>query len=134
MIIGIGVDILATDRIARIVRRGSSYATRFARHILCDCEIGYFTNTLVSKNENEQIRYLATRWCLKEAVYKAAYPHQILRWSDVSIYKVGPKLAMNVRWNQELQGAFVHASISHDGGLIAGYVVIEKNEEAKRVK
>ncbi|KAJ2828688.1 hypothetical protein FBU31_002858 [Coemansia sp. 'formosensis'] len=125
MILGIGVDILCVSRIEAIVRRGSRLTGRFARRILSDREIGYFDSTVALQEEAAQVKYLATRWCLKEAVYKAAYPHQALRWSDVTVVKTGPKPTMDVRWVHELEGAQAHISLSHDGGMLVGAVVVE---------
>ncbi|KAJ2685381.1 hypothetical protein IWW39_004312 [Coemansia spiralis] len=127
MIVGIGVDILCVSRIEAIVRRGSRFTSRFARRILSDREISYFGSTVSTQEEAKQAKYLATRWCLKEAVYKAAYPRQILRWSDVTITKIGPKPTMDVRWSPGLEGAQAHVSLSHDGGMLAGAVVVEKS-------
>ncbi|KAJ2487381.1 hypothetical protein IWW37_005277 [Coemansia sp. RSA 2050] len=125
MIVGIGVDILCVSRIEAIVRRGSRFTGRFARRILSDREISYFGSTVSLQDEAAQAKYLATRWCLKEAVYKAAYPYQILRWSDVTVIKTGPKPTMDVRWGPRLESAQAHISLSHDGGMLAGAVVVE---------
>ncbi|KAI8321584.1 4'-phosphopantetheinyl transferase [Martensiomyces pterosporus] len=126
MILGIGVDILSIGRIEAVVRRGPGYTARFARRILCDRELCEFKDVVAKQGEAAQTKYLATRWCLKEAVYKAAYPHQTLRWNDVRVYKNGPKPAMHVDWRPEWQGVCTHASLSHDEGLVIGYVVVEK--------
>ncbi|KAJ1907995.1 hypothetical protein H4S04_006902 [Coemansia sp. S16] len=125
MIVGIGIDILCVSRIEAIVRRGSRFTGRFARRILSDREISYFGSTVATQEDAAQVKYLATRWCLKEAIYKAAYPQQTLRWSDVTIVKTGPKPTMDVRWGPELANAQAHVSLSHDGGMLAGVVVVE---------
>ncbi|KAJ2900561.1 hypothetical protein GGI21_004569 [Coemansia aciculifera] len=125
MIVGVGVDILCISRIEAIVQRGSRFTARFARRILSDSENDYFGKTVAAQEEAQQVKYLATRWCLKEAIYKAAYPRQTLRWRDVTVFKAGHKPAMNVRWSSELEKAQAHISLSHDGGLLAGFVVVE---------
>ncbi|KAJ2330428.1 hypothetical protein GGI00_003709 [Coemansia sp. RSA 2681] len=126
MIVGIGVDILCVSRIEAIVRRGSRFTARFARRILSDREIDYFDKTVAAQEEAVQVKYLATRWCLKEAVYKAAYPRQTLRWGDVTITKAGHKPVMDVRWSlPDLKNVEAHISLSHDGGLLTGFVVVE---------
>ncbi|KAJ2631577.1 hypothetical protein IW137_004801, partial [Coemansia sp. RSA 1287] len=97
MILGVGVDILHISRIAAVVRRGA--ADRFARRILDEREIEQFQHI---KGEDEQTRYLATRWGVKEATYKAAYPLHTLRWHDICVFKQGPKLHMTIRWPSTL--------------------------------
>ncbi|KAJ2462722.1 hypothetical protein EV174_007066, partial [Coemansia sp. RSA 2320] len=116
MIVGVGIDILGVARIEAIVRRGSRVTARFAQRILCNSELSYFGKVMAAQEEAAQAKYLATRWCLKEAVYKAAYPRQVLRWRDVNISKTGPKPAMDVRWRAELATVQAHISLSHDGG------------------
>lgn len=36
---------------------------------------------------NVMSRYLSARFCIKESIYKAMYPIEILKWKDVSILK-----------------------------------------------
>ncbi|KAJ2310023.1 hypothetical protein H4R23_005964 [Coemansia sp. Cherry 401B] len=125
MILGVGVDILAISRIGAIVRRGGKYTERFARRILCQKENAHYSAQIANCGAAEQTRYLATRWCVKEAVYKAAYPYQKLRWSDVHVFKEGPKLAARIAWAPELAHARAHVSISHDHGLLISYAIVE---------
>ncbi|PIA15216.1 4'-phosphopantetheinyl transferase [Coemansia reversa NRRL 1564] len=125
MIMGVGVDILYAARIEAIVRRGSRYTARFARRILSQDEISYFQSSVSSCGEEAQVGYLALRWCLKEAIYKAAYPHQVLRWCDVQIFKKGSKPEANVNWIKSLADAHTHISFSHDQGMMIGYAIIE---------
>ncbi|KAJ1728044.1 hypothetical protein LPJ61_004250 [Coemansia biformis] len=124
-IIGVGIDILAVPRIEAIVRRGRAYTARFSRRILSGRELDHFQAVVARLSEAEQTRYLAARWCLKEALYKAAYPHQVLRWGDVSIAKIGPKPAAEVAWAPALAHAHAHISLAHDRDLVIGYAVIE---------
>ncbi|KAJ2746021.1 hypothetical protein GGI20_001723 [Coemansia sp. BCRC 34301] len=125
MIVGVGVDILCMSRIEAIVQRGSRFTARFARRILSAREIDYFGKTVSAQDEAIQVKYLAARWCLKEAVYKAAYPRQTLRWGDVTVSKAGHKPVMDVRWSPALENAKAHISLSHDGGLLTGFAVVE---------
>ncbi|KAJ1862014.1 hypothetical protein LPJ78_004978 [Coemansia sp. RSA 989] len=74
MILGVGVDILNISRIGAVVKRGHLYTDRFARRILCASELEQFKQ--LANKQTEQTQYLATRWGVKEALYKAAYPHQ----------------------------------------------------------
>lgn len=124
MIVGVGVDILGISRIKALLTRKPQAMARFSRRILSKQELIQFNSDITEKDH--QISYLATRWCLKEAVYKAVYPRQILHWKDVTITKTGPKPTMEVKWNLELAGSIAHISISHDQGLLFGYVTVEK--------
>ncbi|KAJ2157496.1 hypothetical protein GGF46_004468 [Coemansia sp. RSA 552] len=125
MIVGVGVDILSAARIDAIVRRGHMYTARFARRILSASEQAQFQAEIAQADAPAQARYLATRWCLKEAVYKAAYARQVLRWGDVCVSKDGPRPVVQIKWAPALSRACAHVSLSHDQGLVIGYAVIE---------
>ncbi|KAJ1888249.1 hypothetical protein LPJ66_008672 [Kickxella alabastrina] len=135
MILGIGVDILSIARIQAIVGRGSKYAQRFSRRILCDQELEHYNSVEIAQmaGNTARVNFLAKRWCLKEALYKAAFPHQTLKWHDVCIQSVGPKPMASVRWDAQLAGAKTHVSLSHDHGLLVGYVVVELNRDSALV-
>ncbi|KAJ2770769.1 hypothetical protein IWQ57_002509, partial [Coemansia nantahalensis] len=87
----------------------------------------HFQAVVAGQGAAEQTRFLAARWCLKEALFKAAYPRQVLRWGDVTIAKDGPKPAADVAWAPALARATAHVSLSHDRDLVVGYVVIEEH-------
>ncbi|KAI9597594.1 hypothetical protein BDF19DRAFT_411551 [Syncephalis fuscata] len=95
-ILGIGTDIVQLSRIHKVITRNSWAIHKFTRRILSPSELvewkqKYIIDTANNHDNNlttdVNIRYLATRWAAKEAIYKAYYPHRILKWSDVSIYK-----------------------------------------------
>jgi len=60
----IGVDIVELKRISAIKNK-----LAFSRKILSEKERKIYTTL---KHENRQLEYLAGRWALKEAIYKAA--------------------------------------------------------------
>ena len=62
MIIGIGVDIAETERVAKLCEQ---YGERFARRILCDEEMQEY------RRRRHSSSYLALRFAAKEAVAKA---------------------------------------------------------------
>ncbi|CAO1614241.1 unnamed protein product [Jaminaea pallidilutea] len=94
-IVGTGVDILHLPRLGEMVRRrphasGSPLLClrRFARKVLCEAEIQEMDELSdVAALE----KWLAVRWTAKEAAYKAVYPLRKLRWSDLCVYKAGPR-------------------------------------------
>lgn len=78
-IIGIGVDLLALDRIKGLVgRRGIE---PFARRILSERERDLLTQT------EDKLDFLQSRWAVKEALFKAASAERRLLWSEVSVVK-----------------------------------------------
>ncbi|KAJ2381450.1 hypothetical protein GGI05_005981 [Coemansia sp. RSA 2603] len=125
MILGVGIDILSLARIHAVVSRGPKYTQRFARRVLSTPERLRFASITSAA---AQADFLAARWCLKEATYKAAFPHQSLRWHDISVTTDGRKPHVHVHWLPELAHLAVHASLSHDAGLVASYVVIENTK------
>ncbi|KAL1929058.1 hypothetical protein VTP01DRAFT_2117 [Rhizomucor pusillus] len=120
MIIGIGVDILHLPRIAQLVsRRGSR---PLARRILSPRELQEF-DTL--PNKKDQVRYLGSRWCIKEAIYKALYPAHKLEWKQVWVTKEKGKPVLHVLNAQSLGIYRSHVSLSHDGEYAIAQVVLE---------
>ncbi|ORZ33144.1 4'-phosphopantetheinyl transferase superfamily [Catenaria anguillulae PL171] len=114
-ILGIGVDILDTSRIARLLAQPVK-AQLFARRIL---------------STHERAQFAA-----KEAVFKACYPHTRLLWDQVSVVKPddGPKPVMLIHGPPVLADrvAGVHLSVSHDGEYLVAMVVVEEKVGAGR--
>ncbi|KAI5794291.1 4'-phosphopantetheinyl transferase superfamily-domain-containing protein [Peziza echinospora] len=90
----LGVDLLHLPRLRALLFPGgpsvtSPTLTRFAKRILSPAEL-----RLVPTQSPESIlRYMATRWAAKEALYKA-YPHphpsgveERITWKEVSVLK-----------------------------------------------
>ncbi|KAF9969656.1 hypothetical protein BGZ73_007920 [Actinomortierella ambigua] len=147
MILGIGVDVLHVPRLQRLVRLRPE---RFLTRILTKVEQNEFrqqlremelmagqteaatgTTSLVKTTvpkaiESEaSIRYLATRWALKEATYKALYPRHKLVWQDVTVYKKDGKPGLLIHGQEEFGIGSSHASVSHDGEYVFAQVVLE---------
>ncbi len=76
MILGVGVDIIEVDRIARAVDR---WGDAFLRHVYCPEEIEY-----ARRHKNPAVP-LAARFAGKEAVYKAVGDSPFLGWKDILI-------------------------------------------------
>ncbi|CAG8673302.1 5818_t:CDS:2, partial [Acaulospora morrowiae] len=87
-----------------------------------------FVDAMNERNQSV-VKYLAVRWSLKEAAYKALYPHHKATWKDLSVKKVEgkPCLILSKRFQQEISFDIVktHSSISHDGEYVIGQVLIE---------
>jgi holo-[acyl-carrier protein] synthase len=90
---------------------------------------------------------MISRWSIKEAVYKALYPHRKLTWKEITIdreigggtvhaHKQGIMSNYSIDWyiivkpkavfaGQD-KSLHIHISVSHDGNYAVAYAVIEK--------
>ncbi|PKC66991.1 hypothetical protein RhiirA1_535203 [Rhizophagus irregularis] len=152
MILGIGIDIIHLSRIKALLTRKPTSLLHFSKRILSDGELKEFNiflsnqkKNLISANNlsqnnskqdkiminNNIIKYLAVRWTLKEAAYKALFPHYRLTWKDISISKIKEKpylMIHNVsqKGNNNIK---VHSSVSHDEKYVISQVLIEIETE-----
>ncbi|KAI7900423.1 4'-phosphopantetheinyl transferase [Cokeromyces recurvatus] len=127
MILGIGVDIVHLSRIAAIIsRRGRD---RFARRILSPIECKEFQLNCSSSSfdDQKQLTYLSSRWCIKEATYKALYPIHKLEWKQVTSFNLENKGKPEIDIvNSEKYGIQkAHLSLSHDGEYAISQVILE---------
>ena len=90
MIVGIGADLVHVARIAGVYERRGD---RFLRRVLsADEQTEFRRRVLISAIETETqtpkqhhspaVLFLASRWALKEATYKACFPYRLV-WSDI---------------------------------------------------
>jgi len=130
MIVGVGIDMVDVARIEGLLRR---YGARFVGRVFTETEARYALRSVRAAER------LAGRFAVKEAVLKAlgtgVTPR--IRWKDVEtvpgllgrpqvrLYG-GASLRM-----EELGGASVHVSLSHDGGRAVAVVVIERGGQAR---
>ncbi|KAI8972057.1 4'-phosphopantetheinyl transferase superfamily [Mycotypha africana] len=131
MILGIGVDIVHIPRIAALItRRGKD---RLAKRILSPVEWNEFESQFLTSSslltdqlrQQKELTFLGSRWCIKEAVYKALYPTKKLEWKDVTVSKILDKPSIHIV-NGELYGVQkAHVSLSHDGEYTIAQVVLE---------
>ncbi|KAH7924923.1 4'-phosphopantetheinyl transferase [Leucogyrophana mollusca] len=126
---GIGVDILHVPRLASLFARRPS---RLASRILSVDELSIY-NTL-STNEQLRVRFLAVRWAVKEAAYKALYPIRPT-WKELTftsmINGVKPSLlyhpSARPSASSDASGnvGALHVSVSHDGEYVFASVLAE---------
>jgi len=125
-VLGIGVDIVHLPRITSLIsRRGPK---RFAKRILSLNELKDF-----QPDGPDCARFLAVRFSVKEAAYKAVYPTVKPAWKEFTYKGFGqdshsskPRLSYHpsadafrrLSWN-------FHVSVSHDGEYIIANVVVE---------
>ncbi|MEK3889606.1 holo-ACP synthase [Bacillus sp. FSL K6-3431] len=115
MIIGIGLDLVETDRIDRLRKRQK----RFAERILTEVELSVYD----SLNENRKTEFLSGRFAAKEAYSKAAGTGigEALSFQDIEIMsdeKGKPCIVKPARYR-------IHLSITHTKSHAAAQVIIE---------
>lgn len=116
MIVGVGIDVVQVDRLARALERTPGLAHRL------------FTEVERRAGRTES---LAARFAAKEAVAKALGAPGGLRWTDAEVVSEPsgrPRLVLHggVADEAAAQGISTwHVSLSHDGGVATAVVVAE---------
>ena len=113
MIDGIGIDIVDLSRFAQSLER-----TPMLREKL-------FT---VAERERAP-HSLAARFAAKEALFKALNPGHGLQWHETEVINAPsgkPDFLFRGATAELVDGAQVHLSLSHDGGIATAMVVIER--------
>ncbi|KAI1792860.1 4'-phosphopantetheinyl transferase [Ganoderma leucocontextum] len=125
-ILGIGVDILHVPRIARLL--DGHTAGRFARRILSEKELPVW-NAIPHADHARRARYLAVRWSIKEAAYKAVFPFRPT-WKNFTYHSLSAD-GQRKPWLEYHSGASgqslgeIHASVSHDSDYVFTTVLVE---------
>jgi len=138
-IIGIGIDIVHTARIASLVARRTP--TKLATRILSPSELREWetlsppvASAPVSVTERDVdmvvgekwFRFLTIRWAIKEAAYKALFPLYKPTWKDLTVSKAqedGDKPSLTFENSAEMK---FHVSVSHDGEYTVANVLAER--------
>ncbi|KLO16336.1 4'-phosphopantetheinyl transferase [Schizopora paradoxa] len=125
-VIGIGVDVVHFPRIISLMaKRGHD---RLARRILSPEELQTFR-----PNSPDCARFLAVRFSVKEAAYKAIYPHAKPTWKDFTYRSVDTERAASkpqLFYHPSSGGSKgtewrFHVSVSHDGEYVFSNVLVE---------
>lgn len=125
MILGLGIDLVATDRIRKLRER---HGERFLARIYSDGEIAA---CMRRKSPDEGF---AARFAAKEAALKALGTgiSQGIGWRDVEVVGDGngkPEIALKNRALEEagrLGISRCHLSLTHDGNYAGAVVVLER--------
>jgi len=128
LIYGIGTDICDVRRIARSVER---HGDRFALKILADGEFKTYQSRRARFSERG-IRYLATRFSVKEAFSKAIglgmrMPMWWTRCEVASLPSGQPTIKLHgelLAWF-EARGLQAHVSLSDESDYATSYVIVE---------
>lgn len=123
MIFGIGIDIVAIERIRRMYER---FGNRFLQRVFTDAEIAY------CEKKFDIVQHLSARFAAKEATSKAlgtGIMHGVgFKNIEVTIDHGPPfiRLSNNAhRIAQNLGVNRIHLSLTHDHGCAAAVVVLE---------
>jgi len=125
MIIGIGIDIIETLRIQKMIDEyGDVVLTKF----FTDVEIDYCNSFGKRKYE-----HFAARFAIKEAFSKATGNGltNSFVFRDVGIInqKSGkPQLVLEGKMKEQWSNSLIHISIAHTKENAIGYVIIESND------
>ncbi|PFH51456.1 hypothetical protein AMATHDRAFT_142672 [Amanita thiersii Skay4041] len=127
-ILGIGVDLVHIPRIVALVRRRGTH--RFITRILSPVELSHWQSLSEDSAAIERFRFLAVRWCVKEAAYKAMYPTFQPTWKELSyvntISSQKPSLLYHPLKTESPEPlSNIHVSVSHDGDYVFASVLIE---------
>jgi holo-[acyl-carrier protein] synthase len=124
LIVGIGIDLVETQRVRHALTRHGDRARRrlFSARELADCE-----------ERADAGECLAARFAAKEAALKALGTGKLptIRWTDLEVFRTGagrPQLELGgeARAQAERLGATkVWVSMSHEAGLACAVVVLE---------
>ena len=126
MIVGIGIDVVEVARMARLVAEGPR-SERFLARCFTRRERAY-----CDARKDRASRY-AVRFAAKEAMVKALGAPRGVRWTDIEVAREEgrPRLMLSGAADRAARGldvGNVHLSLTHDGGVAAAAVVLERRK------
>ena len=113
MIDGIGIDVVDIERFKESIDRTPGLREKL------------FTPAEAGK----PIASLAARFAAKEALYKALSPSHGLAWHEAEVINLEngkPAFLFRGAIADLVDGAQVHLSLSHDGGIASAMVILER--------
>lgn len=125
-ILGVGVDVVHLPRILALVQRRGAEA--LASRILSPPEMQEWQAKRAS-DVSVHARFLAVRWSLKEAAYKALYPADRPTWKEFAVSRLNhakPVLVYTPKGVSTAAQASFHCSVSHDGDYVFSTVIAEQ--------
>ncbi len=122
MIVGIGIDLIEVSRVARTAER---HGDRFLRRI-------YHPNE-IEQNRGDRMQYLAARFAVKEALFKALGTGWArgIRWVDAEVQNLAsgqPILRLHgeaAEQARRLGADRSHVTITHTSDHAAAVVILE---------
>jgi len=121
-VVGLGMDVCAVERIARVLR--SPLGERFRERVYTDAE------QQTCEERADAATAYAARFAAKEALVKALGAPPGLRWRDMEVVKAGQgtphfQLTGVAARVVEERGARVLLTLAHDAGVAAATVVLD---------
>lgn len=113
MIDGIGIDVVDIDRFEKSINRTP----------------GLLEKLFTTAERQKPLASLAARFAAKEALYKALSPSHGLSWHEAEVINLEsgkPDFFFRGAIADLVDGAQVHLSLSHDGGIASAMVVLER--------
>ena len=113
MIDGLGIDVVNIERFIQTLERTPGLREKL------------FTESERMVGEQS----LAARFAAKEALYKALNPGKGLHWHEAEVinHESGkPAFLFRGEIADLIDGASVHLSLSHDGGIASAIVIVER--------
>ncbi|WWD19514.1 holo-[acyl-carrier-protein] synthase [Kwoniella shandongensis] len=138
MIVGIGIDILSLSRIRELIlRRG---ADKLAKRICTEGEYSLFKEieqpprgSSIDQEvlDEKRLRFLSSRWTLKEASYKSLASHlpgHPPTWKSLEITH-SPSGQPILRPTDRIvaEKYSLMGSLSHDAGVVVGVVIAQRS-------
>jgi phosphopantetheine--protein transferase-like protein len=125
--IGIGVDIINTNRFRLLFEKKTSFVDRLSKRILHPShELPRF-QSLYKSNVDESIRFIAGSWSIKEALFKTLDPDEQEKFNFNHWYKSynsnGKPFVSNDNYNCD--ESFL-VSVSHDHEMLVANVLRQK--------
>lgn len=124
-VIGLGNDILKTQRIRAIVQGKRSILERFATRVLHPT---HERPRLNLDNTDQATQLLASTWAAKEAMYKSLSPDLQKQCVFREWYRTDNGVQRAIQSDRFPQEAFM-VSVSHDGEYTSAVVLRLKNQD-----
>ncbi len=126
MIVGLGIDLI---EVARVARTAEKHGDRFLRRI--------YHPTELDSNRGDRMQYLAARFAVKEALFKALGTGWArgIRWVDVEVQNLAsgqPILLLHgeaAERARRMGAERAHVTITHTAGYAAAVVILESTAE-----
>ncbi|KAJ7228727.1 4'-phosphopantetheinyl transferase superfamily [Mycena pura] len=122
-ILGIGVDVVHVPRIVALLSR---YPQRLPSRILSSSEAA-------NSHLLTDPAFIAVRWAVKEAAYKALYPLHRPTWKELTYHGLTnghkPVLLYHPRFIDHTDVGDIHVSVSHDGDYVFASVLAESKRQ-----
>lgn len=129
---GIGVDCVLISRIQHLlIRRLDPYS--FAKKILSVDELSHFKNYFLAPTSIESVTFLAGRFAIKEAAFKALSSASLVKssasnnsyWSFKDIETMAPNSNSPPVTVYKPINKRLLSSLSHDGGMAIAMVMVQ---------